>query len=1029
MVQPYNKANTSTGDYRGSKAVLKERVIEGLENQNLTNNQEDLQLTYDSPKNLVITNIGDYKVILPNATTLINGWTVFVINNDENKNLEVCLFSQNIDKDLFATVESSKMVQCLLLDNSTESGTWKLISTGEFGTSTIESRYVTNVFDEKIIDYKNLSSGTNIKIPLTTIASATALKSILVKLEIKFRGAEIFLAIGTEEEQDKFYSDIPLSQDMEEPGYIKDLFEEILSIDTDKDLYATFYTKATIDKAWENTNTNTNSDILNSFYANSLYTLFADNNEILTSSSTSNFIKHTIEDFEFEPEAVYFENGYFYVAANKSGYFTICKTNDFENWQYFQSSREINSKPLFLVKCKENYIVVLNGLIASSKNLENNSWVFTENLGISDVLETSCSDNLCVISCANFYFTTDDGVLLSQNVNNSIYYKHLDKYWIRYNKNNTESSIIEYSTNFNDWNNLETNTLNIDEIEFLNGIWYVFTTPAQYPDQQLTISKDFFQTINRVDIDFANNKAFTVCGLPSQTLIAGEDGTASYSTGSDFFDLYSGQVSITVEKVKEINPITLNNVNINTNVPTGTIFNYPFSDVPDGYFRLCGEIFYNANTAIPEFINKLETAKANGYTNLFITNEQYQTLSDEQKNNCGSFSWTDDNAKKDLRFPKISSFLRGVGDINSLASVTGTYTTDTMRPISGDVGGFNTWIAQGGSTSGAFYNKQQITGGDVRGGGGRDYSYQGAMDSSRLGTNFAGDETQPKHVKYPYIICVYQGTQASALVDLESISDILTKDQEYILEVRDAAQTFQSGKTNNVRQCVTIAPNTNYVRSLSGLTVTCDANVWGTCAQGFINGLPNDVIINNKFNLTLSLPANTSGSIYLQKDITTNEVTLGSTTNWTISKTKANTGIWYDLINEKLFIDGDTPFYAVKIANYTTSSTAITNLTPENFRKKSIYDTELDWDSKVTGGRDFTAPTLGFLMLGMQDFDANVWVHIYNEQGTEIMNLFGGYNNDAGYYFSTILSKGQRIYIQSDDLDYCSVVFVPFKNR
>lgn len=107
-----------------------------------------------------------------------------------------------------------------------------------------------------------------------------------------------------------------------------------------------------------------------------------------------------------------------------------------------------------------------------------------------------------------------------------------------------------------------------------------------------------------------------------------------------------------------------------------------------------------------------------------------------------------DETADTLKLPTYSRFIASVREDGQ-----GGAFTDTMRPITGDVGGLNTWIAQNGETNGAFYNKKEIRGGDVRGGGGRDYSYQAAMDSARLGEHFNGDETLPAHVReYPWIV-------------------------------------------------------------------------------------------------------------------------------------------------------------------------------------------------------------------------------------------------------------------------------------
>lgn len=993
MAQPYNKINATTGDYRGAKAVLNERVVEGLQTYKLTT---DLQLTYDTPKNVVIEASNGKSIILPDATTLINGWTVFFINKDTENSIEINYYSENKVYDLFATIESGKMVQCLLLNNGTSKGEWRLITTSEVGTASLENKYITNVFDTKEIDFYDLDIGTSKSIPLSTIVKDTALRSILIKPEVKFRGTEVYLDIGTESEPDKFYSGINLTT---QEDYIKDLFEEILSTNTDTNVIATFYTKSS-ENSWKTTNTNTTNDIVNSFYFNSLYVLITDRNEILTSGTTSNFVNHTITDFNFNPNACFVENNVFYIAANKEGKFVIAKTLDFQTWEYYETTKEINYLPCYFVKCGKNYIVVSEGNIFSCQDLTDNSWTYTENDGILTVLKVSSSDKLCVISCLDSYFTTDNGIDLSQVSNDSAIYEFLDDKWIKYYKNSLNSDTIQYSLNFSDWTPKNTGILNIDSMHFLNKIWFVFSNIAQYGEGQLATSRDFFQTVNRIDIKFGNEQAYTVCGLPSKALVAGQEGVASYSEGNNFFDLYAGQVKIVVERVKEINPLAYNNVIINTNVPLGTIFNYPFDDVPDGYFRLCGEVLYNANTIIPDFIDKLNQAKSKGYTNLLITNEQYQTLSEEQKNNCGSFSWVDDNTKKDLRFPKISCFIRGIGDIDSLAVSTGTYTTDTMRSITGSATTVlmqkNNWQGTGAFAVNNNNGWQELIGEDRRDAWVTNLS----LDSSRLGANYSGTETQPKHVKYPYIICIYQGTQTTATVNLESISNLLTKDQEYILEVREALQAVQASKSNNVRQCVTIAPNTNYVRSIGSLNITCDANVWGTCAQGFINGLPNDVIINNDRTLTLSLPANSSGAVFLQKNIATNEVTLGSTTSWVVSKTKVNTGVWYDIVNEKLFINGETPFYAVKIADYATSSTTITGLNIEPFRRPSIYKTLPDHNHGESRSANITyiANKNGWAYINVAIYASTQTFYLNGRAHTTFGGLTGSYAKAA--YFT-----------------------------
>ena len=157
----------------------------------------------------------------------------------------------------------------------------------------------------------------------------------------------------------------------------------------------------------------------------------------------------------------------------------------------------------------------------------------------------------------------------------------------------------------------------------------------------------------------------------------------------------------------------------------------------------------------------------------------------------------------DVILPLITRPISGVSNI----SQTGQAINDTMRPIKGDVGGFNTWIAQGGVTSGAFYNKNDIRGGDVRGGGGRDYSYQGSMDSGRLGTAYNGSETRGKQVQYPYYIQIYTAPSSQALVNTAELVDML----KYQNQVGIIKLTQTSGN-------ISLASGGIYTLTLSGNT-------------------------------------------------------------------------------------------------------------------------------------------------------------------------------------------------------------------
>lgn len=148
----------------------------------------------------------------------------------------------------------------------------------------------------------------------------------------------------------------------------------------------------------------------------------------------------------------------------------------------------------------------------------------------------------------------------------------------------------------------------------------------------------------------------------------------------------------------------------------------------------------------------------------YVTSAQYT----EQLNTYGQcgFCAVDGN---NVRIPTITRPISGVSNL----SQTGQAIMDTMRPITGKVGGMNTWIAQGGQTDGAFFNDYEIRGGDVKGGGGRDYSYQASMNSARLGARYNGTETRGKQVQYPYTIQIYTAAMESSLANVDELVQLL----------------------------------------------------------------------------------------------------------------------------------------------------------------------------------------------------------------------------------------------------------------
>ena len=231
----------------------------------------------------------------------------------------------------------------------------------------------------------------------------------------------------------------------------------------------------------------------------------------------------------------------------------------------------------------------------------------------------------------------------------------------------------------------------------------------------------------------------------------------AFFNGSGLVNLTAGKVKIVIERAKLIDPTVLRNAIVNTTVPTGAIMSYVFNDLPAGWFRLDGAVLSNANQAAPQFVAKLNEANNKQVgEKLIIGKDEWEQI-ERTYGSCGKFCWIGAN----LRFPKITGFIKGLTDITQL----GKAELDTMRPITGIIGGQSNQNT--GNTKGAFY----VANAYGRNGGLEDWAPYAdfGFDSSRLGANYSGSETQPKCVKYPYIMSVFNKVQWTSQLDYDNL--------------------------------------------------------------------------------------------------------------------------------------------------------------------------------------------------------------------------------------------------------------------
>lgn len=231
MVKQYNKFAATTDGYRGKRAILNQRVIEGLEQPTFNNGV--LLLNSESAKTQYLNNSNmakGYFIVLPKAIDMWDNWQVAIIN-DSSSELPIYYYTNDLtDLHLFKTLNAGNMCTCILVDSTTEAGVWTTLRTLDTISADTTEKYTSNIFDEFEIEYNNLQSGGNIEIPLSLINAGTAVRSIYVKTTEQFVGAtSLKVSIGTDDNNSLFFSDIDLTAAVSDTNFDKDLFEEILS--------------------------------------------------------------------------------------------------------------------------------------------------------------------------------------------------------------------------------------------------------------------------------------------------------------------------------------------------------------------------------------------------------------------------------------------------------------------------------------------------------------------------------------------------------------------------------------------------------------------------------------------------------------------------------------------------------------------------------------------------------------------------------------------------------------------------------
>ena len=217
-------------------------------------------------------------------------------------------------------------------------------------------------------------------------------------------------------------------------------------------------------------------------------------------------------------------------------------------------------------------------------------------------------------------------------------------------------------------------------------------------------------------------------------------------------------VSISVDTLRKL---------VGTNIPIGLILNYSFltTTPPTGFWWLDGSEFPNAQSAIPQFVNKLiETNASLPDTNkLIVSLPEWQEIYGTY-GSCGKFAWNGSS----LKFPAINCFIQGLTSISDLGKLIEAGLPNHLHAFGHNSGNNNGSFVGTSEDKNYNFGSEKITrswNGSGGGGGLQQASdpYQGNMvttlaqtdNSNEDGVYGRSDTVQPQSIKFPYIISIY----------------------------------------------------------------------------------------------------------------------------------------------------------------------------------------------------------------------------------------------------------------------------------
>lgn len=808
MSQKYKKIGVTTQGYRGERLVLQERVIEGFTSPEFT--ISEFRLEEDSEQTIYLTNANTqngYYLVLPNATELWNNWKTTIINNSSYP-ISVYYYapegtntaSLNLVKDITA----GNMITLILLDNTTEQGTWTTLRTSETASAETTEKYVSNVYDTFNISYEQLQEA----------ATYYAYKPTT--------GSDLYTTDNPIQLNSVLYNS-NLQPVSPQPNFIINDQEFILQNITNNNCGTE---ELGIYQGGAKCNLTTNSipalDSAESWEIKIKYTYNGGGtNQTIMGSSSDNLINSPLINIEGGRVYIYlaanagvtwdlvkrFDTG---LSVSNTTYYLKLSYDNVNGYKFFYSTIDFQSENGTTVVVSTNTTSVY---CASTLSFLNNgvyptTWYSggTIDLNQTNITIDGTTTEFGYITLPSFTTLTGSGEEVIQTV------------YTYYEQDNINPTLSD-------------TTINLSKIAAAGTVRSIYFKPTEQfiGSTAMTVSigteNDPTMFYNQFDITGAVSDTNFNKDLFEKILSTSSDvQLVAKFEGTNINALTSGSLQIVVERAKLIDPTILKNAIVTTQVPVGTIFNYAFDDTPVGYVRLDGTIMPDAANTIPQFVeylNKVNNRLVN--EKLIVSSDVWEQIYN-QNGSCGKFAWYNSG----LRFPAVNCFIKGLSSVSQLSKLTeaGLPNITAVGSICG-----HQW-ANGAVIQTPYgwhgYSRHSTT-------------PHGTFDfnASRCSPIYGKSNTvTPINIQYPYIMSVANKVQWTSQIDYDKLV-------ESSVNKADVDLSNINWPTSGIRKLVEVyRDNEQYYKIFEEYDMQTGLYVGKWCEQGGIANRSTSNIIN-----------------------------------------------------------------------------------------------------------------------------------------------------------------------------------------